>query len=364
MRKIGFDDIHDLALGASLLGAGGGGDPYIGKLMVMSAIRQYGPVTLLDADEIADDALVLPIGMMGAPTVLAEKGIGITEIPALLEMAVRVYGRKPDAFMCTEAGGVNSMMPLCAGARLGIPVADSDGMGRAFPELQMETMTIGGVKASPVLLVDEKGNRVVFETIDNKWTEDLARAVTVRCGGNVCVCMYAMDGKTYKAFSVHGTLSRCQALGRLIRSCRETENAKETFLSGSGAYPLFTGKIADVRRTTNGAFNLGQAVLAGIGDCQGRRAEITFQNENLSAAIDGRIAVTVPDLICLVDLETFQPVTTDALKYGKRVLLCALPCHPLWRTDKGLALVGPRYFGMEEDYIPLEERCRKEQAGA
>jgi DUF917 family protein len=57
-----------------------------------------------------------------------------------------------------------------------------------------------------------------------------------------------------------------------------------------------------------------------------------------------------------VDTETFQPVTTDALKYGKRVLLVGLACHPLWRTERGLELAGPRYFGIDADYIPLEQR--------
>lgn len=358
MRMIGLEDIDDIALGASLLGAGGGGDPYIGKLMVLSAIRECGPITLMDPEEVADDALVVPIGMMGAPTVLAEKGIGNNEVQALYEMTTRVYGKAPDAFMCTEAGGVNSMMPLCASARLGIPLVDADGMGRAFPELQMETMSIGGVSASPVSLVDEKGNRVTFETVDNHWTEELARACTVRCGGNVCVCMYAMDGATFKQYAVFHTMSRCQELGHLIHSLKDRSDKESAFLAGSGATPLFRGKIADVLRNTNGAFNLGQVTLTGIGDCKGREAVVTFQNENLSATVDGELTATVPDLICLVDTETFHPVTTDALRYGKRVLMVGIPCHPLWRTEKGLELVGPRYFGIDTDYIPLEKRVK------
>ena len=67
---------------------------------------------------------------------------------------------------------------------------------------------------------------------------------------------------------------------------------------------------------------------------------------------------TPPDLICLVDTETFTPVPTDALKYGKRVMVVGLKCFPLWRTEEGLKLVGPRYFGLDTDYIPLEERCK------
>ena len=48
----------------------------------------------------------------------------------------------------------------------------------------------------------------------------------------------------------------------------------------------------------------------------------------------------------------------DRLKYGKRVLVVGLKCFERWRTEEGLALVGPRYFGLDTDYIPLEERCR------
>ena len=83
-----------------------------------------------------------------------------------------------------------------------------------------------------------------------------------------------------------------------------------------------------------------------------------FQNENLTATVDGEILATTPDLISLVDTETFLPVTTDALKYGKRVMVVGLKCFHLWRTEKGLELVGPRYFGVDTDYIPLEERCK------
>ena len=72
MRKIGIPEIEDIALGAALLGAGGGGDPYIGKLMAIGAVKECGPVDLLSPDEVPDDAIIMPIAMMGAPTVLCE----------------------------------------------------------------------------------------------------------------------------------------------------------------------------------------------------------------------------------------------------------------------------------------------------
>lgn len=359
MRTIGLNEIEDIALGAALLGAGGGGDPYIGKLVAIGAIRECGPVTLLDPEEIPDDALIVPIAMMGAPTVLSEKAIGGNEYKTLYDMVSRFYGKEIYAFMPIEAGGVNSMLPIAAAARLGLPLVDADGMGRAFPELQMVTFTIGGVKATPMALTDEKGNCVIFETITNKWTEELARAVTMSCGGSVSVCLYAIEGKMLKQYAVKNIITRSEMLGRAIRSLKNhSSTPEEAFFKATEGFKLFKGKIVDVLRETRGAFNFGKVILEGMGEYKGQQSQVEFQNENLVAYVNDQIMATVPDLICLVDSETFIPVTTDALKYGKRVFVVGLKCFEMWRTSKGLELVGPRYFGCDTDYIPIEERVK------
>lgn len=360
MKTIGLKEIDDIALGASLLGAGGGGDPYIGKLIAMAAIEECGEVTMLDPMELADDDLVLPIAMMGAPTILCEKGINGNEYQVVYERMSQYFGKKIKAFMPMEAGGVNSMMPIAACARLGIPLVDADGMGRAFPELQMVTFTIGGVKATPMALTDEKGNTCIFETITNQWTEELARSVTMSCGGSVTVALYPMEAAKIKAYGVKNIVTRSYELGKGIRALGNSAGSiEQQFRKDTGAYILFKGKIADVLREVRGAFNFGRVVLEGISEHRGEQAYVEFQNENLIAVINGQIKATVPDLITLVDSETFVPITTDGLKYGKRVIVCALPCDPMWRSEEGLALVGPRYFGCDCDYIPLEERMKE-----
>ena len=361
MRTIGIQEIEDIALGAALLGAGGGGDPYVGKLVAMGAVKECGPVTLLDPEEVPDDALLVPIAMMGAPTVLGEKGIGGGEYQTLYNMVSQFFGKKIYAFMPIEAGGVNSMLPIAACARLGLPLVDCDGMGRAFPELQMVTFTIGGMSATPMALTDEKGNSVIFETITNKWTEELARAVTMSCGGSVSVSLYPMTGAQMKAYSVKNIVTRSQKLGeaiRTVKNCADDVTPEEHFLQFSEGYKLFKGKIADVLRETRGAFNFGKVMLEGIGECKGHQAYVEFQNENLTATVDGEILATTFDFIFMVYTEIFTPVTTDALKYGKRVLVIGLKCFEMWRTPAGIDLVGPRYFGCDTDYIPFEERCK------
>ncbi|MDR2864297.1 MAG: DUF917 domain-containing protein [Spirochaetaceae bacterium] len=359
MRKIDVSNLEDITIGASLLGSGGGGDPYIGKLLAIEAIQDCGPVSLLDPDEVPDDMFIAPFAVMGAPSVLTEKAVGGNEYKTLYDTINTFFGKKIDAIMPLEAGGVNSMFPIAAAARLGLPLIDADGMGRAFPELQMLTFTIGGVNATPMALADEKGNSVLFNTITNKWTEDLARAVTMTCGGSAPIALYCMDGKTLKQYGIKRIVSRSQTLGQAIREIKHGAGTpEENFLKVSGGYKLFRGKITDVLREVRGAFNFGKAILDGLGEYKGQHALIEFQNENLVASVEGEIKATTPDLICLVDTETFIPIPTDAFKYGKRVLVVGLACFKLWRSPKGIELTGPRYFGYDSDYIPIEIRAQ------
>src|SRR6476469_7564968 len=120
--ELGLEHLRDLARGAAILGTGGGGDPFIGRLLVEQAIRQHGPVTILDPDELDDDAFVIPTAQMGAPTVIIEKIPRGTEPETALRALERHLGRTATATMPIECGGINSMFPLLGGARTGLPV--------------------------------------------------------------------------------------------------------------------------------------------------------------------------------------------------------------------------------------------------
>ena len=220
IRTVGVADLEDIATGGAILGTGGGGDPYLGKLMAQEAIRRHGPVTLVDVDGFSDDALIAPVCMMGAPTVMTEKLPQGDEIVVALRKLEKYIGRKVDGLLCGEAGGINSTTPFVAAAATGLPLIDGDGMGRAFPELQMTTFGMHGVSATPMVLGDDKGNSIVLETINNRWTERLARSATVDMGGSALLAFYPMDGTAAKASTVRGTLSLCMDLGQKLRDAR------------------------------------------------------------------------------------------------------------------------------------------------
>ena len=356
MTLLDLEALDEIALGATVLGTGGGGDPTLGKLMAQQAVARHGPIHLLPLDEVPDEEWIIPTAMMGAPTVLVEKIPSGTEVLDAFRMLERRLHCRAVATLSIEAGGVNSMIPMVVAASLGLPIVDADGMGRAFPEIQMVTPTLHGVSATPMALADEKGNQVLLETPDNFWTERLSRAVTIQMGCSANIALYAMQGAIAKRALVKGTLSLARDIGHTLQTCREHKRdpieALTALLHGRR---LCEGKITDVRRRTERGFARGEMDIAGTGRDSGAQCKISFQNENLIFWRDGQPEVTVPDLITVVDEQTGLPITTEALKYGLRVVVLGLPCHPQWRTPEGLALVGPRYFGYEIDYVPLEQ---------
>jgi DUF917 family protein len=354
IRMIDVDDMEDIAIGGAMLGTGGGGDPYVGKLMAQQAIRKHGPVRLMDVMGLADDALVVPVCMMGAPTVMTEKLPQGDELMNAFRALEKVMGRKVDAVLCGEAGGVNSTTPFVVAAAAGLPLIDGDGMGRAYPELQMVTFTLHGVSATPMVLCDDKGNSLVLDTVSNAWTERLARAATIEMGGSALLAFYPMDGKTAKKAVVAGTLSLCAKVGETLRAARAAhEDPVGAVKALLRATELFHGRIMDIERRTEGGFARGKATFAGVEGYRGQTLRLDFQNEFLIAERDGAALATTPDLIAVVEADSGAPVTTDSLKYGQRLVTLAWPCNPQWRTAEGIDLVGPRYFKYDRDYVPL-----------
>lgn len=360
MRLIGKQEIEDSAIGAAVLGTGGGGDPYIGKLMALQAIEEFGPITLLSVDEVPDDALVVPSGMMGAPTVMIEKAPSGDEAINAFKSLESYLGKKIFATMPIEAGGINSMLPLALAARLGLPVVDVDGMGRAFPELQMVTFYLDGIAATPMVIADEKGNSTLLNTIDNVWAERIARNATIQKGGSVMFAIYPMSGKNIKDSGIHNILRLEEEIGKSIRLAKKNNvNPIQEVLKLTSGFELFAGKVMDVNRKTETGFARGTAKIEGLNEYKNETLELRFQNEHLIAVTDKRLLCVTPDLIAVLDAETGLPVTTEGLRYGARCVVIGIPCDNKWRTAKGIATCGPKYFGYEVDYTPVEQLMGK-----
>ncbi|MFM9107284.1 MAG: DUF917 domain-containing protein [Chloroflexota bacterium] len=358
MYEIRHDTLEALYIGAGILGTGGGGNPYNGKLDGQRHLKAGRAIRVVSLEETPADALVTTVGGMGAPIVSNERIYRGDEPLNAMRAVERHLGRRFTHVIPGEIGGANAMRPMAVAAMAGIPVIDGDGMGRAFPELQMDTFTIYGIPATPGAICDPRGHTVLFTGMEDARTlERYARAVTIQMGGSAGYAFPPMSGAEVRRTAVPGTVSLAIRIGEAVLAARRdrTGSPVDAALRVAGGARLFSGKITDVDRRLTGGFARGVLALAGTGAHAGATLRIDVQNENLIARDgEGRVVAVVPDLICIVDEDTAEPITTELLRYGMRVAVAGIPAPALLKTPEALAVVGPAAFGYPEvAYLPM-----------
>jgi uncharacterized protein len=352
-RPLDEPALRALARGCAVLGTGGGGDPRIGLLLALQALEEAGPTELVDLDDLPDEALIMPCGMVGAPTVHIEKIENGGEGAVLREHLERLTDRRVAALMPAEIGGSNGLLPLCWAGRMGLPVVDADGMGRAFPLIPQVTMHLAGIDPNPGVMTDERGNVLVFRAISGVWMERLERSAAVEFGGAGAATEYPMTVGQARDATVRGTYTLAIEIGNALTAA--VGDPMAALVAVTGGFPLLSGKVTDVERRTTKGFVRGSVVIEGLGDDAGRLLRLEIQNENLVALEQGRVLASVPDLITVLDSETADAIATERVRYGQRVTVIAMPCAPIWRSDFGLEMAGPRAFGYDFDYVTVEE---------
>src|SRR5436190_2192029 len=160
-RPVSAAEIESLAIGAWILGTGGGGSPYLALLNMRKLYREGAVVWLLDPRNLADDDPVAVVSNMGAPLVGQERLTDPRTIARAVTMMEEYIGRRFAAIMSLEIGGGNALQPFMAAALLDRPVVDADCMGRAFPEAQMTSFAIHDLPMYPLTLVDVRDNAVI-----------------------------------------------------------------------------------------------------------------------------------------------------------------------------------------------------------
>jgi DUF917 family protein len=358
LREVTDADLDAIEIGAAILGTGGGGNPYIGKLRCREELKKGRRIPVIPLAELPDDALVVSLGGIGAPVVGVEKIEEGEECLRALRAIEKELGVKVDALISAEIGGANSMEPMLTAAQAGLPVVDGDGMGRAFPEMQMCTWSIYGHREAPGAMADEKGNIVVIRnTPDDVWLERIARSVVVAMGAAAGLATQPMRGDFVKRAAVPNTITQALNLGRAVLHAHQTNaDPVQTVINQERGKLLMTAKITDLQRHLKGGFAVGHMALEGFGDFLGDNGRIDLQNEFLVFWRDQKVEVCTPDLIVVLDSDTGLPITTEMLRYGQRIAVLGLPAHPLMRSPEALKVVGPAAFGYSEiTFNPMED---------
>jgi DUF917 family protein len=359
------EDVDDYLRGVDFLSACGGGDPVVQRSLLYDDLDRGLKVgwSMLDlsapglfctacfSGSIAPESfeahpeadLLAPGGRIARP--LQE---------AIIELE-RYLGEELTGIVSIEVGGINGGAIVDAAANLGKVLVDGDYAGRAIPELTTTTPHLFGVPVLPWAFADEFGNRLVMrQAASDEFAERLGKFLALGSFGTIGCALVPLTAVQVAQIYIPGTLSECLALGRAVRAAREDGGdpvrvAAETL----GGWVLFRGTVTG-RQWKNTGYLEGTHEITGAGEFAGHTLTVWFKNENHVSWLDGAPYVTSPDLIEVCDGQTAEPLSNTYLAEGAQVAVVGRRRRDLYDGPRGLEVLGPRHFGFDIDFTPIE----------
>lgn len=371
-------ECEDFVRGLCFMGAGGGGRPKKGLKLLLDQLEAGREIEWVDVDSLPDEAWTATVAGMGGrggegstEKELAELGcveekydslgLMVTAVRALEDSA----GVKAEAIVPGEIGGGNVPAPMAAALELDLPVVDGDyAGGRAIPELPQTIPEVHGMPACPLSFVTRWGDVMILkDTVSTAMADRIGRMMTLAVYGGVGISWYLMQIKDVKEVLAAGTLTKALHVGQAIREAREkdTDPVAEAVKAVDG-WLLFEGEITatEIADEQSYAFGLGTHKLKGLGSHEGHTFKIWYKNEYLLSWRDDKPFVTSPDSLIMVDLKTGEPAISYDFSVGDQVAIVGRKAHQVHRTEKGIEALGPRHFGFDLDYVPIEERVAED----
>ncbi|MCP4720294.1 MAG: DUF917 domain-containing protein [Desulfobacteraceae bacterium] len=364
MMKLGEKELKDIANGSCLLASGGGGTIDAPQWIIPEILKFENQVTLIDLEEIKSGTQGAVVACMGSPKALKDIGFHGSAFRAwdLLEQTINT---KFSFSVSVETGSVNTFIAMLTAARMGIPIVDADGAGRAVPTLAMLTFS-EPIPISPFTIANEASTRyhepnaqaaLYGDTPSD--IENLARpfiSVPKEFDQTAGVAGWAMDKENIlsKHPLISGTITRARKAGRALRKSNDPIKALEKFF-GPDFFLLFKGKLTHIVQAESGGFDRG--VLTFKNDK--KTVHIVNQNENMIAwDADKNIPLAMaPDSISYVNEKGIALSNAD-LEPGDSIYIIGIRADKRLREDpylKNQFLTGLQNVGYYGKYVPLEQ---------
>lgn len=349
INPLSKEAIQHRAIGFDFLGSGGGGSTRLSKLMVDACLKRHKSIKELELHKLPDNAWVICCGFIGSPAIFEENPPSIDSLVNSVIKMEAVSNKKIDAIIAMEAGGANGLVPYVVAAELGIPIINADAMGRAFPGINMITPAIYKGIDNYVATLTSTLNVEVIHAESADQLEQKARETTQQLGAIAFLSFYPFSGATIKKFCINNTPRLAQAIGKQFINSKQTgQNPLTTlnkFLADTDygeAKELFHGRIMDIKRSESNGFSLGGIHITN----DDQNYDVLFQNENIiSRRInpDNTVSIIacVPDLITVVDYETFEPIGSPDYTFGRKIRVLTMAAPAILKTKQALKVVGP-----------------------
>jgi len=373
MKTLTKVDLEDYIRGANILGCGGGGTAASGQEMVEYAFEKRYKFKLRDISEYKPDEMLCIISGVGGgvPPEVKKKvepyakmfeqtrEARFKRLLKTTEELANYIGKEFSTYVPSETGGGNGVMPMLLNAMEDKTSVDGDGCGRAKPEIGISLTHVAGIPIAPISMVTPFYESIIVKTaVDDYRGEDITRHVAVASGGSVTAARSSAPAKEFKKGIAVGQVTRCMKIGAAIRKATEAgSDPVAAFVKAGEAVKFFEGKVSGYEFEGKGGFNWGNWHIEGSGKYKGHKLKVWYKNENMVSWLDEKPYVVSPDLICIVDAKTSGGLSnfSTAGNEGKDVTVLAVKAVEQWRTPKGVEIFGPRHFGFDLDYVPMEK---------
>ena len=351
MKVLNQKEVEDILVGCTILGTGGGGSLDEGLEAVKNAYKNGYEFRLLAFDEISDNKYYINPYFCGSVSPNEEKKELSNELVMAIEALEEYMAVKFDGVVSIEYGGGNTGQAMAAAAEMGKFIVDCDAAGRAVPELQFSTYFITNKPIFPFSVATRFGDIGIFPKVkDDARAEALSRFMAVGSDGSVGMADHPIKGSLLKESVIPNALSYAGSVGRAQREANESGNDPiEEIISAADGFLLFEGVVSEVQWEKKDGFTVGTINIDGLNSFGGNSFKIWYKNENMVSWKNEEPYVTCPDLICIVYNDTGYPITNPNCKTGDKVAVLGFESHDLWKTEKGLSILNPRFFGFDMD---------------
>lgn len=368
-------DCEDFVRGLTFLGTGGGGAPERGLKLLLERLDAGVRLGWTSVEDLAPDRWTATVAGLGGrppkegPPARELEQLGLISpryentLPIALRELAAYAGVEVGAIVPGEVGAGNSTVPLITAAELGIPTVDGDyAGGRSIPELSQIAPEVLGKSLFPVTMVDRWGNITIVKSGANAQMADrIGRMLAAAAYGGVAFACLLLQAKDAQALMHHGSMTQALEIGRILRRARESgSDPADAVVRQHDGWVLFRGEVvaSDVEAKEAYMFGYGTHHLRGVGEFAGHTFRIWYKNEYHVSWLNERPYVTSPDAIAVLDLDSGEPHINNSIAPGQRVAVVGRKAPPAYRTARGIELLGPRHYGFELDYVPIEQKVR------
>jgi uncharacterized protein len=375
IRTLTEQELMDMMMGSSIQ-ASRGANTGPTQERIKTALAQGKKFTMISVDDIPNDwttVTVAGVGGGGAWDYVNErvKQQKLATVPnattASVEALSKYIGKKFNAVVRIEA--VQAAGALMLASELGIPVVDACLSGRARPEIEQQIPWINGIPSTPAALTSRWGDSIIIsKAVDDYRAEDLGRAIAVASGGGAQMAMNPMSAAEVKRGVIKGSLSQAILFGKTAREAvAQGKDPVAALVKASNGVMLFEGTVTKSDTKGDRGFTWSDVELTGKGKYVGHTYKVYVKNENIVAWLDG-----VPDAMSPDTIQDLDPKTGDAhnggnlgaYKMGAEIAMIGYETSPMWRTPKGIEVFGPRHFGFDFDYVPVEQVVKQRKVAA